>query len=204
MKQKLQQIGLILLLAPVAPLAGLMLSWWLAYALLPENRIGPATLTGLAAGLLFDILLLPRLFGRINRLGLPFWIPVFIFYTIGIFGMFMGVPVVNAALAVPAGFVIGAQLAARQAGAAEVKTASTRTSVFTTVILALICAASAVIALRDPYTAANLEGMLALPFAVTPAMIWSLILIGGAALLIANWILTVLSVRLTHRWLRPA
>jgi hypothetical protein len=35
-------------------------------------------------------------------------------------------------------------------------------------------------------------------------MIWGLILIGGTGLLAANWILTYLSLRLTHRWLSPA
>ena len=43
--------------------------------------------------------------------------------------------------------------------------------------------------------------MLGLPFLVTPAMIWALILLGGAGLLAVNWALTVLFVRLTYRFL---
>jgi len=44
--------------------------------------------------------------------------------------------------------------------------------------------------------------MFGLGFQVTPAMIWGLILIGGVGLLAINWVLTGLSVHVTHRFLR--
>jgi hypothetical protein len=46
--------------------------------------------------------------------------------------------------------------------------------------------------------------MLGLGFEVTQTMIWGLILIGGAGLLAVNWVLTGLSVHLTHRFLSKA
>jgi hypothetical protein len=68
--------------------------------------------------------------------------------------------------------------------------------------LAFICAASAIFALIDPYTEANLQGMLALPFDVTRGMVIGLILIGGAALLILNWRLTSASARFSYKFLQ--
>jgi hypothetical protein len=78
-----------------------------------------------------------------------------------------------------------------------------QTAGFTTSILALICMASAIIALVDPYTASSLQGMLGLPFDVTRGMVVWLIAIGGSTLLILNWLLTLASVRFTYKFLKP-
>ena len=201
MKTKIERFTLGLILAPVTPLAGLMAFWWLSYALLPEKWIAVGTVAGLLLGLLADVFLLKRLIDRAHTVKMLFWAAVFLFYAVGLFGFFMGVPVFHAALAVPAGFVVGARLARAAAGPAQVRTAARRTALFTTLVLAFICTASATIALLSPSTAADLQGMLGLGFAVTPAMIWGLILVGGAGLLAVNWALTGLSVRLTQRFL---
>jgi len=39
MKTKLERLARILILAPLAPLAGLLACWWAAYAWLPESWI---------------------------------------------------------------------------------------------------------------------------------------------------------------------
>jgi hypothetical protein len=68
--------------------------------------------------------------------------------------------------------------------------------------LALICAASALIALVSSSTANDLQGMLGLGFEVTQGMIIGLILAGGAGLLAAGWGLSFASVRLTFSFLQ--
>ncbi len=200
MKTKLERFALGLILAPLAPLAGLMGFWWSAYAFLPETWIPVAAITGLLAGILADVFLLKKLLDR--RLSLLFWVAVFLFYSIGTFGFFMGVPVFNAILAIPAGFVIGSRLAAQNAGMPQARKAARRTAWFTTGVLALICAASAFIALASPSTASDLRGMLGLGFEVTQGMIIALILVGGVALLAVCWGLSVASVRLTFKFLK--
>jgi hypothetical protein len=200
MKTKLERFGLGLILAPILPLAGFMAGWGMGYSLLPEKWIPYPTLGGLLAGILADVILLKRLLDR--RPGWPFWISVFLFYSVGIFGMFMGVPVINAALAIPAGFVVGSRLADEVADQQHVRTASRRTAWFTTGVLALICISSAILALSSPSTASDLHGMLKLGFEVTQGMIIGLILVGGFALLVTGWVLSVASVRLTHFFLQ--
>jgi hypothetical protein len=200
MEPKMERFALGLILAPLAPLAGLMLFWWSAYAILPEAWIPLLTITGLLAGILADVFLLKKLLDR--RLNLIFWVAVFLFYSIGTFGFFMGVPVFNAILAVPAGFVVGSRLVAGNAGAPQAHQAARRTAWFTTGVLALICFASAFIALASPSTASDLHGMLGLDFEVTQAMIITLILAGGAALLAVCWGLAFASVNLAFRFLR--
>jgi hypothetical protein len=198
MKTKLERCALGLILAPLAPLAFFLAAWWGAYTLLPDNWIPFGALSSLALGILADVFLLKRLIGRAHQLGTFFWIAVFLFYTIGIFGFFMGVPVFNAALALPAGFVVGAKLAAENADQPRVREAAQCTAWFTSGVLALVCLASAVIALSSPSTPHDLQGMLGLGFEITQGMIVGLIVVGGAALLSASWGLALASVRFTY------
>lgn len=99
----------------------------------------------------------------------------------------MGVPVFNLALALPAGLFIGRKLAHHPLSVGAENRMKTRTNLYATGVMAFICASSAFLALRDPTTAANLEGMLRLSFEVTQGMIIALIVVGGAGLLGAHW-----------------
>ena len=196
MQTKLERIGIALILAPLAPLVGFLLSWWAAYAFLPERWIPFAVLAGLGIGIWADVLFLKGLLDR--RLGWPLWMAVYLFYSTGLFGFFMGVPIFHAALAVPAGFVVGSRLAQEQAELQRVRKAARHTAWFTTAVLALVCAASAIFALPSPSTADDLRGMLGLGFEVTQGMIIGLILVGGILLLGFGWGLSAVSVRLTY------
>jgi hypothetical protein len=129
-------------------------------------------------------------------------VAVFLFYTIGIFGFFMGVPVFNAALAIPVGFVVGGKLASENADKPRVRRAARGAAWFTSGTLAFVCAASAFFALVSSSTASDLRGMLGLGFEVSQGMIIGLILVGGVALLVISWGLTVASVRLTRSFLQ--
>jgi hypothetical protein len=202
MKIKLERFALGLILAPLAPIAGLLLFWWGAYEFLPERWIPFVALSGILLGLLADVFLLKKLIDRAYKLGLVFWVVVFLFYTIGLFGFFMGVPIFNALLAIPAGFVIGGKLASQGAERLQVQKAAGRTAWFTSSVLAFICTASAFIALMSKSTASDLRGMLGLGFEVTQPMIVGLILVGGTALLTVGWGLTVISVRFSHKFLQ--
>jgi hypothetical protein len=202
MKTKLERFALGLILAPLLPLALFMGAWWGSYKLLPEAWIPFGTVFGLLLGILADVFLLKRLVDRAYKLSMVFWVAVFLFYTIGVFGFCMGVPVFNAALAIPAGFVIGGKLASENADKLRVRVATRHTAWFTTGVLTFVCAASATLALISSSTAHDLQGMLNLGFEVTQGMIIGLILVGGMALLATGWGLTVASVRLTHTFLQ--
>jgi hypothetical protein len=175
--------------------------WWAAYAWLPESWIPYISLAGLLTGCLADGFILKKLL--VSRLSLLFWIAVFLFYSIGVFGFSMGVPLLNAALAIPAGFVIGARLAEENAEWGQVREVARHTAWFTSAVLALICTASATIALLSSSTASDLRGMLGLNFEVTHAMLVGFILIGGTSLLAGSWGLALAAVRITFSFLHP-
>jgi hypothetical protein len=199
---KLERFGLGLILGPIAPLVGLLSLWWSAYALLPEKWIAFCALSGLFLGLLVDFIYLSRWINQSRRFGFAFWVAVYLFYSMGVFGFFMGVPVFNALLAIPAGFVVVEKLTSASADPQQVRRQARFTAGFTTGVLAVICLASALLALTDPYTSANLAGMFRLDFEITRGMLLFLILPGGAVLLAGNWWLTVSAIRVSMLLLR--
>ncbi len=203
MKTRLERFLFGMILAPLAPLAGLMAAWWGSYSLLPEAWIPAGTLAGFFAGILADVFLLKRLVNRARHLKPVFWAAVFLFYSVGVFGFFMGVPVFNALLAVPAGFVAAASLAEQNPAPAQLERAARKTAWLTTGVLFLVCAASAAFALLSSSTPSDLKGLLGLPFEVIWPMVFGLIGVGGTGLLLFNWVLAWGSTRLAYKFLQP-
>ena len=201
MKTRLEHLTYILILSPLAPLAGLMGGWFLAFSLLPEKWIPYGVLTGLLLGILADGFIIRGLIKRIYDLSLLFWSVVILFYAIGLFGVFMGLPIFHVGLAFPIGFLVGSRLARRGAGKQESLSAERQALIFSTGLLTLICLASAFIALSSSSTPFDIQGMLGLPFQITPLMLWGFILIGGVALLVTNFFLTIVIARFTHQFL---
>lgn len=195
---------LALVIGAVPPAVGLLAGWWGTFSFLPEGGVAIASGTGFAAGLLIDALYLRRWIRRAQDAPLWVWCAVYLLYSVGALGFFMGVPALNLLLALPAGVLLGGRLARQRASSDPVRRTARGASAFTTAVLAAACVASAALALSDRYTASNLEGMLGLRFEVTQRMIVALIVAGGAALLAAQWWLTSAVVRWAHAKLAGA
>jgi hypothetical protein len=189
-------IGLALGAVPVT--SGFLAGWWISVPLVPESRIYQFALVGLGLGILVDVLFLRGWVRRAYLLKPWVWRAVYVFYSVGMLGCFMGVPVFNVALAFPAGVFVGRWLVHCGADSARVRRTARDTALFTTSVLGLVCLASASIALASPSTAADLKGMLGFPFRVTRPMIPGLIVGGGLLLLALNWWLSVRSVATSH------
>jgi hypothetical protein len=185
-------------LGAIFPILGFLALWWGTFTFLPDRLIFLMASVGLLIGILVDIVYLRRWVGSAYSINLKIWMAVYLFYSIGMFGLFMGVPVFNVLLAIPAGLFIGSKLARQTADHDEVRRMHRNTCVFTTGILAAVCVISAVIALVDPYTSLNLQGILGLQFEVTRLMLAGGIAIGGIALLLMQWGITGKVIHLTY------
>jgi len=188
------------ILGPIPPILGLLTGWWGGFAWLPENLIGPAALAGLTVGLLVDLFYLKKWVNRAEAISWPVWLAIYLFYSVGMYGFFMGVPVFNLGLAVLAGFIVGVKLTRQAAGIGRARRVSRLAGGLTTGVLAFLCAGSAFVALADSYTAANLEGMFALNFKVTLPIIAGIIVLGGGVLLALNWWLTAVVTRWSYSY----
>lgn len=176
-----------LVLGAIYPLVGFLAGWWSTSQLFSNAWVFFTALIGLSLGLIVDGFLLKKWVAKAFEMDLRFWMVIFFFYSICVFGFFMGVPVFNLVLAIPAGLIIGRKLAHQRFTNEAGKRLTLKANLYTTGVMAFICASSAFFALRDPTTAANLEGMLRLPFEVTQGMIIALIAAGGLGLLVMHW-----------------
>ncbi len=202
---RLEAPALVLTLGAIPPIAGLLAGWW---GSLPSNSewwIARFAIAGFSIGLLIDALFLRRWFRR--RYAIPWfvWSGIFLFYSVGMFGLFMGMPAFNVALALPAGLVVGGKLAASQCDSDRAQCIVRRACIFATLVMTAVCAASGTIALIHPSTASELQHMLHLGFEVTQAHVTGLIIVGGSALLVLQWTLIAFVARRTwHGWIRQA
>lgn len=154
---------------------------------------------GAALGVVVDILALGPLVRRLFSMGFIPLVFFYLLYSVFIFGFFMGVPVFIVLMGLVAGWYTGRRSRVREIEAPAFRKALQGTQLWCASVLLVACFASAYLALSDPYTAQNLEGMLSLSFAVTREMIWGLILIGGAALLLVQALFVRLAARLSYR-----
>ena len=108
---------------------------------------------------------------------------------VGIFGFFMGVPVFNVLPGILAAYIIGLNARIGQSSADEYKSKMRRVQWSTLIILSVFLIASAAIALLDPYTGRNLQGMFGLNGEVTRSQIILIIVVGGMGLITIQWLL---------------
>jgi hypothetical protein len=196
--RKIENAGIGIIFGAVPVITCFLAGWWISIPFVPESRVFLFALGGILLGILVDVIFLGGWVRRAYSMKSWVWMAVYLFYSIGMFGFFMGVPVFNIMLALPAGLFIGCWLVHSGADSARMRKAARQVAVFTTSILGLVCTASASIALVDPSTAHNLQGMFGLPFQVTTEMILDIILGGGAMILALDWWLTVKSVECAY------
>jgi hypothetical protein len=183
-----------LFLGGIIVILAFLLGWWLSYELiivfhLPESIITEGGTVGMGLGFVLDIIFLKKIVAQGYNLPLGIWIGTYIIISLLIFGFFMGVPVFNIFAGILGGIYTGRKMKFKQKSEPEFKQKLRQTCFFTSGIILLICLASAMLALSDPFTAANLQGMLKLK-EVTPAMIRSLILYGGIGTIIVQYATT--------------
>ncbi len=204
MMQKIENVIIGIIIGAVPVIACFLAGWWISIPLVPESRIFQYALAGFLLGILIDVIFLRNWVRHAYTMKLWVWMGIYGFYSIGMFGFFMGFPVFHVILALPAGVFVGRWLTHRSVDPARMKKAAQQTAVFTTSVLGLVCIASASIALLDPSVAFDLQGMLGLPFPATSVMILGIILSGGTLLLAIGWWLTVESVKRVYQFGCPS
>lgn len=195
----IEKIGIRILFGMAPILAGFLAGWWGSIPFVPENRIYLFALGGLGLGILIDAIFLKGWIRRAYSVKPLVWKSLYVFYAVGLFGFFMGVPVFHVLLGIPAGIVVGGWLAHNGADFVSIQKVTRQTVAFTTGVMGVICLSSAVIALLNRSTASEIQHMLGLGFTITPLGLLGIIVIGGLGLLAVQWWLTALSVKWTYR-----
>lgn len=176
-------------LGTLAPVVLMLFFWWGSLPFIHNNDLLIFTLSalGFAAGIALDFTLLRRFVKSL--FALPFWAlaAILIFYSIMIYGFFMGFPVPNSLVGVVGVYIAVRQGLLRHSAAENTRQSAKRILRLSTAVLFLLCVSTAYLSLRESSICTQVKGMLNLPFDVTMGMIWALILIGGSGLLLFQY-----------------
>jgi len=174
----------------VLPLIGFEAAVWIAFESgSSEKAIAAAALLGFIVGLVVSLLIWFIFKPDIYKLPIPLLILVYLFYNICILGFFMGVPVFNLAMGALAGYYWSKRILSRnelQNSRGDIR----RISVFTSSVTAVVCLASALVALLSKSTSEDLKGMFHLNFDITRPLLVCLIIAGGIMLVALQYYLT--------------
>ena len=154
---------------------------------------------GLVFGLLIDVKYLKGWIKRRYSLPLSFIIGIYFFHNICIYVMFMGVPVFNLFLGLIAGYYYSKKIQYLKIQANKQEKIKTDVCLFTALIMTCFCIASGMIAMADDTTGENLRLMFRLTFEVTKPMILTIIVVGGFALILLQYIMTRLTMNIMTR-----
>jgi len=189
---KFEKFSITIIFGAVMPVFLFLAGWWGSIGRVSENMISVAALAGLASGVMVDILFFRKWLRNVYDTDMKILMIIYLFYSICIFGFFMGVPVFNLLAGIVGGMFAGRKLYYDNASINKVKCNIKRLCSFTSAVMLAICLASAYFALKDPGdTARNLEGMFNIgKFSINTGIVVGIIVIGGFALIIFQYWLT--------------
>jgi hypothetical protein len=174
-----------------------LLFWWSTIKIIPEHYIFLFALSGILIGIVMDIFFLKKIMASIFDGNLIVPVIVFLFYSVCIYGFFMGMPVFNAALGAFAGRYCALRAMNKQITGDSLKKYGNYCAAFSSLVLLLFCVSSALLALFHSSTPSEIKNMLGLKFNVTWIAIWFIIIIGGLSLVAAEYYLTKIVFKLS-------
>jgi hypothetical protein len=193
-KNKHEKILPALLLGAIVPISFFIAGWWGAYLLASESQIPFFMLAGLGMGFVIDLLFLGKWVNMAYQIHPIILIAIYLFYSVGIFGFFMGVPVFNSIMGPLAGFYVGRRLKQEKADPKATNKMIHRTGLFASFVLAVACTASFIMAASEITLAANINGMLrdmlGLNIALDNLTILLLSAFAGIGIVAAEYVLT--------------
>ena len=185
--------------APIIPIVLFLSVWWISVPFVDDRHIFIWAVAGVVLGILIDLMIYRHWLAVNYRQHPVVMLIISLFYSIGMFGFFMGVPVFNVILGAFAGVYAARKSMIDRMDASCTKLAINRTAAATTAVLGLVCIASAYFALSDPYTSANIGGMLGLVNDPSRLTLWLIIIVGGLLLLIVQYLIVLSSALWTLR-----
>ena len=155
-----------------------------------ENRPFIYLVSGLLIGGLIDLKFLKSWINR--RFNFSIWIiaSIYIVYNIFVYGFFMGLPVFNAFLGLLAGYYFGNRICFNKVESEKHPKLINQVSIFAGLIMTFVCISSGFLAIYDNGASGMIQNVLGLSFEVTRSMLWGIVLIGGLTLILANILLT--------------
>ena len=184
---KVEKLFLIGIIGSILPILLFLVGWWTSLCFVEDRIVFLFGLLGLGVGFVIDIIIFKQI-ARAYMWNQALLAGIYLFYSVCVFGFFMGVPVFNLAIGALAGVFMGRRFYHLGIPREKLPKATANFGLFTARVMALFSFASAYLAVRDnEHTAHNLQGMFKLPFLPTDQMIMVLIVVGGTGLVLTQY-----------------
>lgn len=185
-----------IVLGTIAPVALMLAGWWGAVPFFGDDAaVGWFALAGFALGMLLDATLLRSHIDALYRLSGWSLGAVAVFYTVMIYGFFMGFPAVNLLVGIGWGFVVGRRHAADGLSGTRATYELRAAAISASAIMFALCCATAWLAFSEPWIASEVRGMLGLNFTPSMALLYAGSVLGGVTLVAGEAWLTRLAAR---------
>ena len=185
-----ERLFLLLMIGLLPIIVLFLLGWWGSLAITSEENVKFFAVGGLMLGLLIDILFLRRWVRKAYSLPVGWFVVFYLFYSVCMFGFFMGMPLLNVLMGLVGGYYVGLCLRYANKGKTEVEQAAKRTALFAAGVMAVVCLASWMIAYLEPTIAANVQGMLKMEQALSRERILTYSAFGGLGLVLIEYFIT--------------
>ena len=183
-----------IVLGVVTPTVLMLAGWWGSLAILGDSPWIPwAALIGLLSGVLLDLTVLRVRLDSLYSLPMPALAAIAVFYSVMIYGFFMGLPIANLLVGVGWGFALARRHTALAAEAKRERTEIRAASLSAAAIMLVLCCLTAWMALREPTIGAQVREMLGLPFTPSIDQLRVVSLVGGVGLVIAEYFSTAMT-----------
>lgn len=191
-------IGCILGAVPILfCLVVVVIVWWFAELLTDEN--GPyLALAALGTGVVIDVVFLKKWVKKAYQINNKLLAAFYIFYSIGVLGFCMGVPILNFAAGILAGIYTARKMYHLNAGEKERNQNIRKTAVFSAVVMAMMCCLTGTWALIGGMVGSRFESS-ALSFTFTAPIIIAMVLTGGLILSLLQYWLTGKTAKIATR-----
>jgi len=170
----------------------------ITFILFEPEAFGPWMLWSLVPGMIIDTVFLKKWVRRAYQISNKVLAPIYLFYSIVALGLGMGVPIFNFALGITAGIYSARRM--HFIGADEEKRNQDfkKTAAFCAAVLALMCCLIALWAIAGEMIGSRFETPV-LSFTFTVPVFVAVVLAGGLALVLLQYWLTSITVKLTFK-----
>jgi len=169
--------------------------------LLEERGIGYWALGGLCFGLIIDAIFVKSWVKRAYQMSNKVLAAIYIFYSVGVLGFCMGIPILEFPLGMAAGAYAARKIYHSKAGPEEFYRTVKKVAVFAAAVMVLICCLMALWAVAGKIPSSKVETPI-LSFTFTQPIFWAVVLIGGTVLVLLQYWLTRTAAKVTFKLCR--
>lgn len=197
---KIESVILGMFLGAVPPLFCLLVVFSIGFfSELLTDESGPYFgLAGLGIGVIIDIVFLKRWVRMAYQLSSKVLAAIYIFYSVGVLGFCMGLPILNLVLGIVGGVYIARKMHIIGAGEEESKQAFKKTAFFCAVVMVLMCCLITLWAIAGQMIGSRFETAV-LSFTFTVPIFSVVVLSGGAVLVLFQYWLTSKSAKFAFK-----